>query len=58
MDDCTRECVDIEVFIGKFRDECLNEHWFLTVAHARRLIETWRIEYITGRLHSSLGNLT
>ena len=24
---------------GKFRDECLNEHWFLTMAHARRIIE-------------------
>ena len=35
----------IESFNGKFRDECLNEHWFLTMAHARRIIETWRIEY-------------
>ena len=35
----------IESFNGKFRDECLNEHWFLTMAHARRAIENWRIEY-------------
>jgi putative transposase len=48
----------IESFNGKFRDECLNEHWFLTLAHARRIIETWRIEYNTERPHSSLGNLT
>ena len=48
----------IESFNGKFRDECLNEHWFLTMAHARRIIETWRIEYNTERPHSSLGNLT
>jgi putative transposase len=48
----------IESFNGKFRDECLNEHWFLTMAHARRIIEAWRIEYNTERPHSSLGNLT
>ncbi len=48
----------IESFNGKFRDECLNEHWFVTMDHARRLIERWRIEYNTERPHSSLGNLT
>jgi putative transposase len=48
----------IESFNGRFRDECLNEHWFLTMAHARRAIEAWRIEYNTERPHSSLGNLT
>lgn len=48
----------IESFNGKFRDECLNEHWFLTMTHARREIEAWRIEYNTERPHSSLGDLT
>ena len=48
----------IESFNGKFRDECLNEHWFVTMAHARQIIESWRIEYNTERPHSSLGNLT
>ena len=48
----------IESFNGKFRDECLNEHWFLDMAQARRIIEAWRIEYNTERPHSSLGNLT
>jgi len=48
----------IESFNGRFRDECLNEHWFLTMAHARRAIEAWRVEYNTERPHSSLGNLT
>jgi len=48
----------IESFNGKFRDECLNEHWFVTMAHARRIIEAWRIEYNTERTHSSLDNLT
>lgn len=48
----------IESFNGKFRDECLNEHWFITMAQARRIIEAWRIEYNTERPHSSLGDLT
>ena len=48
----------IESFNGKFRDECLNEHWFLSLAHARSVIEDWRIEYNTERPHSSLGNRT
>lgn len=48
----------IESFNGKFRDECLNEHWFITMVHARSVIEAWRIEYNTERTHSSLGNLT
>ena len=48
----------IESFNGKFRDECLNEHWFIGLAHAREIIEAWRIEYNTERPHSSLGNRT
>jgi putative transposase len=48
----------IESFNGKFRDECLNEHWFITMAQARRAIESWRIECNTERPHSSLGDLT
>jgi putative transposase len=48
----------IESFNGRFRDECLNEHWFMTMRHARSLIESWRIEYNTERPHSSLGYLT
>lgn len=48
----------IESFNGKFRDECLNEHWFVRMSQARRVIEAWRIEYNTERPHSSLGDLT
>ncbi|MGH8311858.1 MAG: IS3 family transposase, partial [Gammaproteobacteria bacterium] len=48
----------IESFNGRFRDECLNEHWFLSIAHARAIIEAWRTEYNRERPHSSLGNLT
>ena len=35
----------IESFNGRFRDECLNEHWFTSLAHARAVIEDWRREY-------------
>jgi len=35
----------IESFNGRLRDECLNEHWFTSLAHARVLIEQWRREY-------------
>lgn len=48
----------IESFNGKFRDECLIEHWFLNLTHARSVIEAWRIEYNSERPHSSLGNRT
>ena len=48
----------IESFNGKFRDECLNEHWFTSMAQARQIVEAWRIEYNTERPHSSLGNRT
>ena len=30
----------IESFNGRLRDECLNEHWFTSLAHARAVIET------------------
>jgi putative transposase len=36
----------------------LNENWFLTLEHARGIIEKWRIDYNNERLHSSLGYLT
>ncbi|MFP5212287.1 MAG: IS3 family transposase, partial [Acidobacteriota bacterium] len=48
----------IESFNGKFRDECLNEHWFLNLPHAPDLIGGWRKEYNEDRPHSSLGYLT
>ena len=46
----------IESFNGRFRHECLNEHWLVSMRHAKPLIEEWRIEYNTKRPHSSLGN--
>lgn len=48
----------IESFNGRLRDECLNEHWFLSLAHAREIIEEWRCDYNQRRPHSALGNLT
>jgi transposase InsO family protein len=39
----------IESFNGRFRDECLNEHQFATLGHARLIIEAWRIDYNTDR---------
>jgi hypothetical protein len=29
----------VESFNGRFRDECLNEHWFLSMQHARSAIK-------------------
>ena len=34
----------VESFNGRFRDECLNEHWFLSLAHARQIVEAWRVD--------------
>ena len=48
----------IESFNGKFRDECLNENWFIDLADAREKIESWRCDYNQVRPHSALGYLT
>lgn len=48
----------IESFNGKFRDECLNDHWFQTLHEAKVRIEAWREDYNRHRPHSSLGDLT
>ncbi len=42
----------------RLRDECLNEHWFLHLADARKIIEAWRIDYNSNRPHSALGYAT
>jgi putative transposase len=47
-----------ESFIGRLRDECLNEHLFSCLKEARRIIEAWRIDYNTDRPHTSLSGLT
>ena len=48
----------IESFNGRFREECLNTHWFLSLADARDKIELWRRDYNESRPHMSLGYLT
>ena len=48
----------IESFNGKLRDECLNQHWFVSLEEAGRIIESWRLDYNTARPHSSLGYMT
>jgi putative transposase len=48
----------VESFNGSFRDECLNETLFSTLAEARSQITAWKEDYNRNRPHSSLGNLT
>lgn len=48
----------IESFNGKFRDECLNENWFVTLQEAQGVIEAWRREYNEERTHSTIGDVT
>jgi hypothetical protein len=49
---------EIESFNGRLRDECLNEHWFMSLPAARVIVEAWRDDYNGVRPHSALGNLT
>ena len=48
----------VESFNGTFRDECLNVHWFETLAEAKQLIESWRREYNESRPHRALKERT
>jgi putative transposase len=47
-----------ESFVGRLRDECLNEHWFTSLAYARCTVEAWRRDYNAVRPHSGLGYRT
>ena len=47
----------IESFNGRLRAECLDQHWFMSLADAKDKLEAWRIDYNEARPHSSLGNL-
>ena len=47
-----------ESFNARFRDECLNQHWFVGMKDARQKIEVWRIDYNQVRPHGSLNNKT
>jgi len=48
----------IESFNGKFRAECLNANWFMSLDEARRKCEAWRRDYNEVRPHSAIGNKT
>lgn len=48
----------IESFNGKFRDECLNEEWFLTLHEAREKIKVWQEEFNSERPHQGLNGLS
>jgi len=44
-----------ESFIGRLRDELLNETLFRSLAHTRAALEAWRADYNSERPHSRLG---
>jgi len=46
----------IEAFNGRFRTECLNTHWFLSLADAREKLEDWRRYYNEERPDGAIGN--
>ncbi|SMG00592.1 Mobile element protein [Burkholderia singularis] len=48
----------IETFNGSFRDECLNLHWFESLAEAKRETEAWRRDYNEMRPYTALKDLT
>jgi putative transposase len=48
----------IEAFNGRFRAECLDQHWFASLEEARHIIEAWRIDYNEVRPHTALDNQT
>jgi putative transposase len=35
----------VEAFNGRFRQECLSKHWFMSLADAREKVEVWRRYY-------------
>ena len=48
----------VESFNGRFREECLNAHWFESLADASEKIDAWRWDYNENRPHRSLEGLT
>ena len=48
----------VESFIGRLRDECLNETLFASLPHARAVLDAWRADYNGVRPHSALANQT
>ena len=46
----------IEAFNARLRAECLNAHWFLSLADAAEKLEAWRRDYNEQRPHGAIGN--
>jgi putative transposase len=45
----------VESFNGRLRQECLNQHWFMSLDDAKAKIEAWRSDYNETRPHSALN---
>ena len=50
------ESAFIEAFNARLRAECLNAHWFLSLAVAAEKLEAWRRDYNDQRQHGAIGN--
>ena len=48
----------VESFNSRFRNECLNSHYFDSISEAKVIIEDWRRKYNEFRPHSTLKGLT
>jgi putative transposase len=48
----------IEAFNSRFRAECLNAHWFMSLEDARQKMEAWRRYYNEERPHGAIGQKT
>jgi putative transposase len=48
----------IEAFNGRLRQECLSQHWFLSLADVQRTLDEWLEDYNNHRPHSALDNRT
>ena len=46
----------IEAFNGRFRAECLNSHWFMSLEDAAEKLEAWHRDYNEERPHSAIGH--
>lgn len=47
-----------ESFNGRLRAECLNTHWFTSLAQMRIILRQWLTDYNETRPHSALGGLS
>ena len=48
----------VESLNGKFRNECLSQHWFQSIDEARDKIQQWQYHYNHERPHSALNYMS